>query len=572
VKEKPTVSSDAKTITVPKNPSGSGRKRNIIFLILFLLFLAFCVFAVIMRLNDPNITLWKLLRLQNFSILPKKSVINTRPAKLLTDQKVTQKIPKTGGQAKVTTDTGYTYTVTIGPGVLSGDSTLILTPLEEPPFIWPSDPQGNNPPPDPGIDIEVDPPLPPPAPPDDPPVDPDDPFNPEPDEGPPDPPPIDVEVTFTPSGLDPGTVVPDDQDPNEMARRIMESAGLGNITMNVPISPSVTPKPAAKPNRDGSGKTPTFFVFVPRNGTARIVPLGPPMGGPTGDVEPDTAEPPTGGNGDPPGEGTITPEDPDKGKADDAANQAGANGRCTDEYIFAYTQAYGNAQDAGDTAGMNRYGGALKDCAKDKLSYLKRLCQVDRRLLRRLDFEQYKQSLGRVPDSSDDLMNEAIQLETTCKGYYTISGSASPAGSGTANVVITSTIDTHVCGYFDDVWEGTNTYNITAEGGGGVHNYEATHKFRLPARGGSFFVIDTPVSQGMTIIGRGVNFTMPNLGFYGTFDGLFSIDLILHPMANLKTEIPLVSTDCVGDPGGMPPIPLAPEPPPAEIPLEPLAP
>jgi hypothetical protein len=169
-------------------------------------------------------------------------------------------------------------------------------------------------------------------------------------------------------------------------------------------------------------------------------------------------------------------------------------------------------------------------------------------------------------------MKEAIQLETTCKGYYTISGSASPAGSGTANVVITSTIDTHVCGYFDDVWEGTNTYNITAEGGGGVHNYEGEHKFRLPARGGSFFAIDTPVSQGLVIIGRGVNFTMPNLGFYGTFDGIFSIDLILHPMANLKTEIPLVSTDCTETMTDIPPVPLAPEPPPAEIPLEPLAP
>jgi len=564
VKEKPVTSSEKEVSVEPKK-----RKIPILLLILFLLFLAFCVFAVIMRMRDPNITLWKLLRIPNFSILPKKEIIKPREPKLLTDQKVTQKIPKTGGQAKVTTDTGYTYTVSIGPGVLSEDSTLTLTPLEEPPFIWPSDPQGNNPPPDPGIDIDVDPPLPPPAPPEDPPIDPDDLTD-----NPPEPPPIDVEVTFTPSGLDPGTVVPDDQDPNEMARRIMESAGLGNITMNVPISPSVTPKPRATQNRAGSGKTPTFFVFFGRHGPARIIPLGPPMGGgPAPDsTPPDEGEPPTGGNGDPPGEGTITPEDPDKGKADDAANQAGANGHCTDEYIFAYTQAYGNAQDAGDTAGMNRYGGALKDCAKDKLSYLKRLCQVDRRLLRRLDFEQYKQSLGRVPDSSEELMNEAIQLETTCKGYYSISGSASPAGSGTANVVITSTIDTHVCGYFDDVWEGTNTYNITAEGGGGVQNYEATHKFRLPARGGSFFVIDTPVSQGMTIIGRGVNFTMPNLGFYGTFDGIFSIDLILHPMANLKTEIPLVSTDCVGDPGGMPAIPLAPEPPPAEIPLEPLAP
>jgi hypothetical protein len=563
VKEKPVTSSEKEVSVEPKK-----RKIPILLLILFLLFLAFCIFAVIMRMRDPNITLWKLLRIPNFSILPKKSVINTRPPKLLTDQKVTQKIPKTGGQAKVTTDTGYTYMVSIGPGVLSGDSTLTLTPLEEPPFIWPSDPQGNNPPPDPGIDIEVDPPLPPPDPPDDTPIDPDDLTD-----NPPEPPPIDVEVTFTPSGLDPGTVVSDDQDPNEMARQIMESAGLGNITMNVPISPSVTPKPRASRNRAGSGKTPTFFVFVPRNGTARIVPLGPPMGGgPAPDTEPpDNAEPPEGGNGDVPGEGTITPEDPDKGKADDAANQAGANGHCTDEYIFAYTQAYGQAQDAGDTAGMNRYGGALKDCAKDKLSYLKRLCQVDRRLLRRLDFEQYKQSLHGVPDSSDDLMREAIQLETTCKGYYTISGSASPAGFG-GDVVINSTIDTHVCGYFDDVWEGTNTYNLNAEGGGGVHNYEGEHKFRLPARGGTFSVIDTPVSQGLTVIGRGVNFSFPIMGFYGTFDGVYSVDIMLYPMANLKAEIPLDLTDCTDSLQEMPAIPLAPEPPPAEIPLEPLAP
>jgi len=566
VKEEKRLAPASAEATAGKQDKGQNerkKKRNVLLLILLLLFLGFCVFAVIMRLRDPNITLWKMLRLPTFSLIPKKEVIKARPAKLLTDQKVTQKIPKTGGSAKITTDTGYTYMVMIGPGVLSGDSTLTLTPLEEPPFVWPSDPNGNNPPPDPGIDIDVDPPLDPPAPPDDPPVDPDDLTD-----NPPDPPPIDVEVTFTPSGLDPGTVVPDDQDPNEMARQIMESAGLGNITMNVPISPSVTPKPQATRNRAGSGKTPTFFVFVPRQGPSRIIPLGPPGGGPPPDsTPPDEGEPPTGGNGDPPGEGTITPEDPE-GTADDAANQAGANGHCTDEYIFAYTQAYGQAQDAGDTAGMNRYGGALKDCAKDKLSYLKRLCQVDRRLLRRLDFEQYKQSLHGVPDSSDDLMKEAIQLETTCKGYYSISGSASPAGFG-GDVAIASTIDTHVCGYFDDVWEGTNTYNITAEGGGGVHNYEGEHKFRLPARGGTFSVIDTPVSQGMTIIGRGVNFTFPIMGFYGTFDGVFSVDIMLYPMANLKAEIPLVSTDCTETPADIPSAPLAPEPP-IDIPAIPL--
>jgi len=542
-------------------------KRTILFLALLFLFLLLVLGGLIVWILKPNM----FTSLMRGSIFPKKSVIQTRSPKLLSDQKVTQKIPVTGGSAKITTDTGYTYTVMIGPGVLSEDSTLTLTPLEEPPFVWPSDPNGNppagGPPPDPGIDIDVDPPLDPPAPPDEPPIDPDDPTN-----NPPQPPPIDVEVTFTPSGLDPGTVVPDDQDPNEMARRIMESAGLGNLTMNVPISPSVTPKPATSRNRDRSGKTPTFFVFVGRHGPARIIPIGPPGGGPPPDTEPpDNAEPPEGGNGDVPGEGTITPEDPeDEGKADDAANQAEANGHCTDEYIFAYTQAYGQAQDAGDTAGMNRYGGALKDCAKDKLSHLKRLCETDRRLLRRLDFDQYKQSLHGVPDSSDDLMSEAIQLERKCKGYYSISGSASPAGFG-GDVAIASTIDTHVCGYFDDVWEGTNTYNITAEGGGGVHNYEGEHKFRLPARGGTFSVIDTPVSQGMTIIGRGVNFTFPIMGFYGTFDGVFSVDIMLYPMANLKAEIPLVSTDCTETPADIPSAPLAPEPP-IDIPAIPLAP
>ena len=549
--------------SVSSPPDIKKKRRDIIFFIILILFLLFCAWAAYMRINNPNMTLWSFLKSGLKFPTYTKSVIKTRPAKLLTDQKITQKIPKTGGSAKITTDTGYTYTITIGPGVLSNDSTVTLTPLEEPPFIWPSDPQGNNPPPDPGIDITVDPPLPPPAPPDDPPMDPDDPTN-----NPPDPPPIDVEVTFTPSGLDPGTVVPDNQDPNEMARQIMESAGLGNLTMNISVSPSVTPKPAAPQNRDGSGKTPTFFVFVPRHGSPRIIPLGPPMGG---NNPPDKGKPPTGGNGDPPGEGTITPEDPDKGKADDAANQAGANGHCTDEYIFAYTQAYGNAQDAGDTAGMNRYGGALKDCAKDKLSYLKRLCETDRRLLRRLDFEQYKQSLGKVPDSTDELMNEAIQLETACKGYYKISGSASPVGSGMANVAIISTINSHVCGYFDDQWEGTNTYNMTVEGGAGVHDYGGKHTFRLPARGGSFFAIDTPIGQGLTILGRGMNITLPNLGFYGTFDGVMSVDMMLYPMSNLKKEIPLISTNCTETMTDTPPIPLAPEPP-IDIPLVPLVP
>ena len=79
------------------------------------------------------------------------------------------------------------------------------------------------------------------------------------------------------------------------------------------------------------------------------------------------------------------------------------------------------------------------------------------------------------------------------------------------------------------------------------------------------------MSQGLFIIGRGVNFQLPNLGFYGTFDNLFTVDLILYPMANLKTEIPLVSTDCTEIPVDIPAIPLAPEPP-IDMPLVPLVP
>jgi len=551
------------TVTANHSAGTSDKRkklRNIIFFLLLLFFLAFCVFAVIMRLKDSNITLWKMLNLQNLSILPKKSVIQTRPAKLLTDQKVTQKIPTTGGSATLTTNTGYTYTVTIGPGVLTTDSTLTLTPLEEPPFTWPSDPQGNNPPDDPGIDITVDPPLPPTDPPADPtdggPIDPDNPTDPS-DGGPP---PIDIEVTFTPSEPEPGTVVPDSQDPNIMARRIMESAGLGNMMALISTTPSVTPKPAGPNHSNRAGKTPRFFVFIPRRGSPRILPLGPPVGKPNGQPDstpPGEPEPPTGGNGDTPDEGTITPEDPkDKGKADDAANQAGANGHCTDEYIFAYSQAYANAKAAGDTAGMQNYGGSLKDCAKDKLSYLKRLCEVDRRLLRRLDFTQYKQSLSGVPDS-DTLLTEAIQLEKKCKGYYWISGSGSPVGS-TGEVTMKSTIDTSVCGYFDDQWQGKDAYTLNVYGGEGVHAYNGTHTFRLPSRGGTFFSKDTPVSQGLTIIGKSVDVAMPNLGFLGTFDGLFTIDFLLYPMAELKMTIPLVSTDCTEPSGEIPVIPLGP--------------
>ena len=538
-----------KDVSVEPNPSArastelsrtsSGRRRRLplLLLLFLLLFLAFCIFAVVMRLRDPNITLWKLLNLRNLSILPKKSVIIPRPAKLLTDQKVTKKIlAKDGGEVEVVSANGYTYRITVAPGVLRSDVTIDLTPLEEAPFEYPPDTSGQpaDPPPDPGVDVTVDPPQPPqppqppnpPEPPDEPPVDPTD-----RDTG--------IELYIFPPGFGRRTMQTGG-DPGQQAADLMAGLGLGNLSMF--ISPSPTPQNAqpAEPKKpapgESTGKTPDVIVLIPRDGRPRIR-IPSPVWASNGHTEP----PDGGGTDVPEGGGTATPDGTENGKGDDQVDQAAANsgGRCSPEFINAVANVYGSAGRAGNVDATNRYSGVLEECEEEIIGYIKRLCQSDRRLLRRVDFTTARKLLG-LAHAGLDRFTEVATLEQQCKGSYTITDHGEAPGSGTAGVTMEGTIDASVCGYFDDLWDGTTTYTLRVSGAA-VHTYEGTETFRLPARGGSFSAADTSgVHNFMAVPGA----PLPDLGFTGSFDSQYTVDVVIYPAISLKIEIPLVSTEC----------------------------
>jgi len=533
VKEKPVTPQKDQPETQQKTPSPqSGRRRNIIFFLLLLLFLGFCVFAVIMRMRDPNITLWKMLRLQNVSILPKKEVIKPRPPKPIADKKVTQTVDgKNGATVSVTSQNGYRYDVIIAPGKFNGNVNIEVAPLEEAPFTYPSsggntggnqpdpNPSAGSGPPDPGVDITVDPPPPPPPPPD-----PDDPFEGDEDTG--------IIIHVFPPGAT--LTINTQPDPNQIAADIMSSIGLGNIP-GIQM-PQEDEKPAAK-TPDGTTTPPDTIIFIPRSSTtAHVQPTSPVWGGGSG-----RNKPPDGTGATVPGSGTATPDDNKRGKGEDQIGQAAANagGRCTAEFINAAANMAGTTGLAGQLDASNRYMNLMQECEKEIVGYIKRLCQSDRRLLRRRDFTVAKKLLT-LTRASTDTMDEITKLEQSCTGYYTITGHATPANSN--GVVVETTVDAKACGYFDDIWSSKNNYTLTVEGGI-AHSYEGSQEFSLPPQGGMFGCQDTTGRH--TFIDPGIAAILPKLGVGGTFDSKYTVDIWIYPLPTpLKIEIPLVSTTC----------------------------
>jgi hypothetical protein len=546
VKEKPVAPTTEPSTEPPKK-----RKSPLLFIILFLLFLAFCIFAVVMRIRDPNITLWKLLRLQNVSILPKKPVIQTRTPKPILDKKVTKTVDgKNGGTVSLTSANGYRYDVIVEPGKFTGNVTVNVAPLEEPPFTYPSagsgqgpggqagqnpntggnpnQPDPNNPdpnpppnePPDPGVDITVDPPPPPPPPPDA-----DDPFSGDEDTG--------IVIHVFPPGAT-LTLDASEPDPNQIAADMLSKLGLGTIP-GITV-PNKEEKPEAK-TPSGTSVPPDTIIFIPRNSTtAHIQPTSPVWGsGSNRDNPPDG----TGSNID--GGGTATPDDSKGKKGEDQAGQAAANanGRCTAEFINAAANMAGTTGLGGQYDASNRYMGLMEECRDEILGYIKRLCQSDRRLLRRRDFNVAKRLLA-LTRASTDVMNELTTLEQSCTGYYTITTHATPVNRNGVNVE--STIDASTCGYFDDTWSSKNTYTLTVEGGV-AHSYEGQQEFSLPPQGGMFGGQDTSGSH--KFIDPAIGAILPKLGVGGTFDGRYTVYAWVYPIPTpLVIEIPLVSTTC----------------------------
>lgn len=514
-------------------------RRRIIILIIFLLLLVFCIFAVIMRLLNPRITMWDMLR-------PKKNVLITRPPKLIESEKVTKKISaKDGGSVSVTSKKGYTYQLVIHPGVYNTDPTVNLTPLEEAPFTYPEEPDNPvPPPPDPGVDIVVDPPDPPDPPPDD--QTPDDPNDPAPDDDP-----TGIEIFVFPPRRTLQTGGSGAVDPNQAAADIMRSAGLGDLVNILPKENNTAQTPN-DPNESNDALPPRALIFTNR-GHVRILPVSPVWGSSGHEEPPD-------GTGAPidEGEGTVTPDDPDGKKGQDQADQAAENsgGRCSAEFIGAVIQIYTQTGLDGQIPASNRYGALLDECDKEIIDYIKRLCESDRRLLRRQDFVNARKLLT-LTQATPEIFNELSQLETSCHGYYTMVDSGKvPGGDGTG-VTMSSSIDASVCGYFDDLWTGETAYDMNVEvGAGGQHTYTGVTSFRLPPRGGKFSAPDKSGSHAANIGGTGINVALPSLGFEGKFDSSHTVDLVLYPGVKLKIEIPPGSAACPGENSPFPLVPL----------------
>ncbi len=535
MKEKPDAPVDAVPEPKPKRPS---KFPFVAVLLLFLILIG----GGIALIKFPTVS--RLLR-RALPVSLNNPVIIRRPPKLLMDQAVTTEVKKDfGGMATVTSPKGYTYRVSVGPNVLPSDGTVRLTPLEEPPFTWPSDPNGSNPPPDPGIDITIDPP--PPTPSEDEPVDPDDP----PDTGSAPP----ILVVIIPPGRT-GTVIPVETETTQTPTDLLAGMGLGNLITNLPIS--VSPTPQSERNTAGSGTAmasiPASYVYIPTAGNPRIIQTSPAWAGGSNTDGGDE------GNGTIPGEGTVTPDDPgnDEGKANDAANQAAANGRCTDEYVFAYTQAYQAAQAAGNTREAGRYGSALRECSEERLSYLKRLCETDPTLVRRKDFADFRTGLGNSTDQDTlRVLAQLMELEQSCQASYRIQGAGEPWQTAGSYARITSTVDSTVdCGYIDDMWKGTDTYTFDTADGARLHTYEGKHEFKLPPRGGIFGATDTSGGHGglVTTSPVPINLQPIKFGVWGMFDGVKTLDVMLYPGVHLPITIQLSQRTCAGT-GSVPPL------------------
>jgi hypothetical protein len=504
-------------------------RLRIIILIIFLFLLAFCIFAVVMRLRYPASTLWDFIR-------PKKNVLIPRPPKLIESEKVTKKISaKDGGSVSVTSKKGYTYELVIHPGVYNTDPTVNLTPLEEAPFTYPEDPANPPPPPppDPGVDVDVDPPN-PPNPPDDP--VPDDPDDPAPDDDP-----TGIEIFVFPPRRTLRTGLGGATDPNQTAADIMRSAGLGDLINVLPQenNTAVTPN---EPSGSSDTPPPSVLIFTGR-GHVHVLPVSPIWG-----IGGNHEDPPDG-TGAPidEGDGTITPDDPEGGKGEDQADQAAENsgGRCSAEFIRAVMQVYTQTGLEGQIPASNRYGTLLKECEKEILDYIRRLCESDRRLLRRQDFVNAKKLLTLIQVASPETFEELSRLETSCRGYYTIVDGDIVPGGGGSGVTMRSSIDASVCGYFDDLWKGETHYDMDVDVGvGGQHTYTGTNSFHLPARGGKFMAADTGGSHAANIGGTGINVPLPSLGFEGRFDSQYTVNLVLYPNVKVKIEIPPGSKTC----------------------------
>ena len=496
-------------------PSSEGKKKWPIIPILIVILVAilsiFLVYVIVPAISRPGGTAGLNLP------IGKKDVLKSKTPKPIPDKTVSQKIEaKKGGLIQLTTPAGVTVALFIPPGGLQQDTTMTLAPIEEPPV------ENIPPAPDPGVIIGP----------------PGVPIN----------PPGSITFSFIPSQPAAGSVVPGTNGSGDsQASDILSQAGFGNLP-TTGNNNTITIPPAGGGNTQGDGQTwPDYGVlfFIDPSGHVQIIPTHRSsdhkvLTGPISQT------------------GTVSPTSPGAQGSDAAVAQAAANGggACTQEFVNAAAGMLAQAQASGNKTAASRYAKAIKDCSDQSLDYLKKLCNGDRRLVRREDFTSRLALMNALPESSNHVA-ELTKLEQDCVAQYLIKGGGENPSS-TADVVLQASVDAGVCGYVDDEWKGTDTYDTIAEGGKGQHHFEGKNSFVLPARGGGF----TAVSQGqhtVIVIGRNVPIPVTGLGFAGFFDGQTGVNLMMYGGVPINTEIIEESRNCT-------------QPPPPLVPIEPIVP
>jgi hypothetical protein len=432
---------------------------------------------------------------------------------------VTKRIrAKDGGQITVQTASGSYFTLDIGPGSLSEDTDISLTPADESPIedydtddpgviIGPDETSLGD---DSTVTVSEDPPT--------------DPGDSGADSGtsgdggtttPPGTPPPGTSgdipdlgdltdllggntITTTPSGNSPG----------------QGSGTTGNTGANRDDRNTDSGSPSGSGTNPGRFSDKTVIIFVGYGGIVTPVPTDPSEDG--GSVTGPINE--TGG---------TAVDDPDEGESEDLADNAAtaSGGDCTPEFM----QAMAGASRTGG-AGSQAAQAALRNCLNTE--WLNNLCVNDPVKLRRKYFEQ-RIALARRFD--ERAAGEIESLMNQCQARYHFHGEGiNPQSAG--GVTIFSSLDASVCGYVDDKWTGNEIYTLNA-GPGTYHTIEGTAEFNLPAGGGPFSGTSHG-SNDMDVIGRGVAIPNFEAGFTGTYDGYKTlVNLTLYPAVVVTSPV-----------------------------------
>lgn len=497
------------------------------------------IFSFLMYLRSGNLSLPKMSDSVKGTLHGKNLSSLIDPSKTIT-KRITA---KNGGRVTAQTRSGLYFTLNIGPGSLEKDTDISITPIDESPienYPNPSDPgvvigpEDTSLGDDSTITVSEDPPV-------------------EPGNSGADPGTGADDGTTTPPGTPSGTPPGNSGDIPDL-ENLLDL--LGNNTMTT-APPGIPPgqggaatgntgaerddRNAGSSRSSGSGTGSSIFsdrtviIFVGYGGAVTPVPTNHSDGGDsaTGPIDE------TGG---------TTADDPDEEESEDLAKNAAAasGGTCTPEFIDAIKVM---ADIPGYPAGsiMAR---TLDDCLN--LEWLREKCRNKPIALRRLYFQERLRIAADLRAPAEKV-EEIKRLENECVARYEISASGSDPNLGG---MMSGTANLWVCGYLDDEWQGSMTYQIVPPDlPGAGHYFSGTvNSLNLPPRGGTFGAEASPDGH---FGGAGlVDLSGVPLGLWGYFDGEFILNpLNIYAVSVGNVPINMTERPCVPLaplPGGTP--------------------